>query len=92
MTSGGFAPLADLLAEDHTVVTMTHMGLVSTVDDPTLAVTPGCRRSAYHRRARRHEATCSAAWWRVAGSPLPRANPMGGHPHRARAARGRPAA
>ena len=41
MTSGGFAPLADLLAEDHTVVTYDPHGVgESTVDDPTLAVTP----------------------------------------------------
>ena len=41
MTSGGFAPLADLLAEDHTVVTYDPHGVgESTVDDPSLAVTP----------------------------------------------------
>ena len=41
MTSGGFAPLADLLAEDRTVVTYDPHGVgESTVDDPSLAVTP----------------------------------------------------
>jgi len=41
MTSGGFAALADLLAEDHTVVTYDPHGVgESTVDDPSLAVTP----------------------------------------------------
>ena len=41
MTSGGFAPLADLLAEDHTVVTYDPPGVgESTVDDRSLAVTP----------------------------------------------------
>jgi pimeloyl-ACP methyl ester carboxylesterase len=41
MTSGGFAPLADLLAEDHTVVTYDPHGVGgSTVEDPSLAVTP----------------------------------------------------
>jgi pimeloyl-ACP methyl ester carboxylesterase len=41
MTSGPFAPLADLLAEDHTVVTYDPRGLgQSTADDPTLDVTP----------------------------------------------------
>ena len=41
MTSAGFAPLADLLAEDHTVVTYDPHGVgESTVDDPSLAVTP----------------------------------------------------
>jgi len=41
MTSGGFAPLADLLAEDHTVVTYDPHGVgESTVEDPSLAVTP----------------------------------------------------
>src|SRR5215210_2900577 len=40
MTSGLFAPLADLLATDHTVVTYDPHGLgESTVDDPSLAVT-----------------------------------------------------
>ena len=41
MTSGPFGPLADLLAEDHTVVTYDPHGVgQSTVDDPSLAVTP----------------------------------------------------
>ena len=41
MTSAAFAPLADLLAEDHTVVTYDPHGVgESTVDDPSLAVTP----------------------------------------------------
>jgi pimeloyl-ACP methyl ester carboxylesterase len=41
MTGGAFAPLADLLAEDHTVVTYDPRGLgASTVQDPALAVTP----------------------------------------------------
>ncbi|WP_375430729.1 alpha/beta fold hydrolase [uncultured Friedmanniella sp.] len=41
MTSGAFASFADLLAEDHTVVTYDPRGLgQSTVDDPSLAVTP----------------------------------------------------
>jgi pimeloyl-ACP methyl ester carboxylesterase len=41
MTSGPFAPLADLLADDHTVVTYDPHGVgESTVDDPSLAVTP----------------------------------------------------
>jgi hypothetical protein len=41
MTSGAFGPLADLLAEDHTVVTYDPHGVgESTVDDPSLAVTP----------------------------------------------------
>jgi pimeloyl-ACP methyl ester carboxylesterase len=41
MTSGAFAPLADLLAEQRTVVTYDPHGLgLSTVDDPSLAVTP----------------------------------------------------
>jgi pimeloyl-ACP methyl ester carboxylesterase len=41
MTSAAFGPLADLLAEDHTVVTYDPHGLgESTVDDPSLAVTP----------------------------------------------------
>ncbi len=41
MTSGPLGPLADLLAEDHTVVTYDPHGLgQSTVDDPSLPVTP----------------------------------------------------
>lgn len=41
MTSAPFGPLADLLAEDHTVVTYDPHGLgESTVEDPTLPVTP----------------------------------------------------
>jgi pimeloyl-ACP methyl ester carboxylesterase len=41
MTSAAFGPLADLLADDHTVVTYDPHGLgESTVDDPSLAVTP----------------------------------------------------
>jgi pimeloyl-ACP methyl ester carboxylesterase len=41
MTSGPLGPLADLLAEDHTVVTYDPHGLgASTVEDPSLAVTP----------------------------------------------------
>jgi pimeloyl-ACP methyl ester carboxylesterase len=41
MTSAGFGPLADLLAADHTVVTYDPHGVgESTVDDPSLAVTP----------------------------------------------------
>ena len=41
MTSGPFGPLADLLAADHTVVTYDPHGVgQSTVDDPSLAVTP----------------------------------------------------
>ena len=41
MTSGPFAPLADLLATDHTVVTYDPHGLgESTVDDSSLPVTP----------------------------------------------------
>ena len=41
MTSAPFAPLADLLAEDHTVVTYDPHGLgESTVDDPSQDVTP----------------------------------------------------
>jgi pimeloyl-ACP methyl ester carboxylesterase len=41
MTSGPFGPLADLLAEDHTVVTYDPHGLGhSTVEDPALAITP----------------------------------------------------
>jgi pimeloyl-ACP methyl ester carboxylesterase len=41
MTSAAFGPLADLLAEDHTVVTYDPHGLgESTVDDPSLSVTP----------------------------------------------------
>ena len=41
MTSGPFGPLADLLAVDHTVVTYDPHGVgQSTVDDPSLAVTP----------------------------------------------------
>jgi pimeloyl-ACP methyl ester carboxylesterase len=41
MTSGPFAPLADLLAEDHTVVTYDPHGVgESTMDDPAQAVTP----------------------------------------------------
>ena len=41
MTSGPFGPLAELLAEDHTVVTYDPRGLgQSTTDDPTLDVTP----------------------------------------------------
>lgn len=41
MTSPSFAPLADLLAEDHTVVTYDPHGLgLSSVDDPSLEVTP----------------------------------------------------
>jgi len=40
MTSGPFAPLADLLATDHTVVTYDPHGVgESTVDDPSLPVT-----------------------------------------------------
>jgi pimeloyl-ACP methyl ester carboxylesterase len=40
MPSGPFAPLADLLAEDHTVVTYDPHGLgASTVEDPSLDVT-----------------------------------------------------
>jgi pimeloyl-ACP methyl ester carboxylesterase len=36
MTSGAFGPLADLLAEDHTVVTYDPHGVgESTVDDPS---------------------------------------------------------
>src|SRR3954453_8787622 len=41
MTSGPFAPVADLLAEDHTVVTYDPHGLgASTVEDPSRSVTP----------------------------------------------------
>jgi pimeloyl-ACP methyl ester carboxylesterase len=41
MTSGPFGPLAELLAEDHTVVTYDPRGLgQSTADDPSLDVTP----------------------------------------------------
>ncbi|TFV86567.1 alpha/beta hydrolase [Blastococcus sp. CT_GayMR16] len=41
MTSGPFAPLADLLAEDHTVVTYDPHGVgESTMDDPSQDVTP----------------------------------------------------
>lgn len=41
MTAAPFAPLADLMAEDHTVVTYDPHGLgQSTVEDPSLAVTP----------------------------------------------------
>lgn len=41
MTSGPFGPLADLLARDHTVVTYDPHGVgQSTVDDPSLPVTP----------------------------------------------------
>ena len=41
MTSGPFAPLADLLAEDHTVVTYDPHALgESTTDEPEAAVTP----------------------------------------------------
>jgi pimeloyl-ACP methyl ester carboxylesterase len=41
MTSGPFGPLADLLATDHTVVTYDPHGLgESTVDDPSLPITP----------------------------------------------------
>jgi pimeloyl-ACP methyl ester carboxylesterase len=41
MTSGPFGPLADLLADDHTVVTYDPHGLgQSTADDPSLDVTP----------------------------------------------------
>jgi pimeloyl-ACP methyl ester carboxylesterase len=41
MSSEPFAPLADLLAADHTVVTYDPHGLArSTVDDPALEVTP----------------------------------------------------
>jgi pimeloyl-ACP methyl ester carboxylesterase len=41
MTSGPFAYLADLLADDHTVVTYDPHGVgKSTVEDPSLAVTP----------------------------------------------------
>jgi len=41
MTCGPFGPLADLLAEDHTVVTYDPHGVgESTVEDPSLAVTP----------------------------------------------------
>src|SRR6478609_5603072 len=41
MTSGPFANLADLLARDHSVATYDPHGVgQSTVEDPTLAVTP----------------------------------------------------
>lgn len=41
MTSPAFGPVADLLAEDHTVVTYDPHGLgQSTLDDPSLDVTP----------------------------------------------------
>lgn len=41
MTSGPFGPLADLLAEDHTVVTYDPHGLgASTIEDPSRDVTP----------------------------------------------------
>jgi hypothetical protein len=41
MTSAAFGPLADLLAKDHTVVTYDpHRLGASTIDDPSLAVTP----------------------------------------------------
>ena len=41
MTSGPFAPLADLLADDHTVVTCDPHGVgQSTTDDPSRDVTP----------------------------------------------------
>jgi pimeloyl-ACP methyl ester carboxylesterase len=41
MTSAPFGPLADLLAEDHTVVTYDPHGLgASTIDDPSHLVTP----------------------------------------------------
>lgn len=41
MTSGAFGPLADLLAEDRTVVTYDPHGLgQSTLDDPSLPITP----------------------------------------------------
>jgi pimeloyl-ACP methyl ester carboxylesterase len=41
MTSAPFGPMADLLAEDHTVVTYDPHGLgASTIEDPSLDVTP----------------------------------------------------
>ena len=41
MTSAPFGPLADILAEDHTVVTYDPHGLgASTIEDPSLDVTP----------------------------------------------------
>ncbi len=41
MTSGPFGPLADLLADDHTVVTYDPRGLgASTIEDPSRDVTP----------------------------------------------------
>jgi pimeloyl-ACP methyl ester carboxylesterase len=41
MTSAPFGPLADLLAQDHTVVTYDPRGLgQSTVDDPSVDITP----------------------------------------------------
>jgi pimeloyl-ACP methyl ester carboxylesterase len=41
MTSAPFGPLADVLAEDHTVVTYDPHGVgQSSVDDPSLAITP----------------------------------------------------
>jgi pimeloyl-ACP methyl ester carboxylesterase len=41
MTSAPFGPVADLLAEDHTVVTYDPHGLgASTIEDPSLDVTP----------------------------------------------------
>jgi pimeloyl-ACP methyl ester carboxylesterase len=41
MTADPFGPLADLLAEDHTVITYDPHGLGrSTIDDPSVAVTP----------------------------------------------------
>ena len=57
MTSGPFGPLADLLAEDHTVVTYDPHGLgASTIEDPSRDVTPeieGDDLAYHHRRGRR---------------------------------------
>ena len=57
MTSGPFAPLADLLATDHTVVTYDPRGVGESIaDDRSLAVTPEIEAddlAADHRRGRR---------------------------------------
>src|SRR5918994_2308252 len=65
MTSAPFAPLADLLAEDHTVVTYDPHGLgASITEDPSREVTPEVQADGLATsltRSAMGSRTCSAA-------------------------------